>query len=365
MKVCYLNHDLKDSTGAGRFCLSLIKEIKNILTESQITVLTSEASDHNLEKPILKSGVMGAVFSLPKIRRVFKKCDVIHALDGWPYGVLAMLAGFGLKKKIIITAIGSGAVAPLYSFWRRVIISWAYRRATKLTAISHNTKKEILKILPDLKITVINHGVDFNKFSYFAKASQDKQVTKYKPYILSVGTLKKRKGYEYSIAAFAKIAPEFLDLKYVIFGADNSKEKKEYARLNQIAEELGVKNQVIFLSKKISDAELTALYKNAELFILLPQDAAKDIEGFGLVFLEAAACGLPVVSAKDTSAEDAVLDGKNGILVSAQDTAAAAEAIKQILSDKKLSESFKQASLEFAQKMSWHKTATAYAELYI
>lgn len=89
------------------------------------------------------------------------------------------------------------------------------------------------------------------------------------------------------------------------------------------------------------------------------------MEGFGLVFLEAAACGLPVVSAKNTSAEDAVLDGKNGILAPAQDAAAAAAAaVIKILSDQNLKESFSQESLAFAQKMSWQKTASEYAELY-
>ncbi|MBI2052073.1 MAG: glycosyltransferase, partial [Candidatus Sungbacteria bacterium] len=204
MKICYLNHDLKDTTGAGRFCLSLIKEIKNIFSEAEIIVLTSEAGD-GLEKPILKNGLLGVVFSLSQIRRIFKECDVIHALDGWPYGFMALLAALGLKKKIIITAIGSGAVAPLYSVWRRPLIKWAYRRASQLTAISHNTKREILKVIPDLKIAVINHGVDYEKFSHFAEASRDKQNSSFKPYILSVGALKPRKGFEYSIKAFAQI----------------------------------------------------------------------------------------------------------------------------------------------------------------
>ncbi len=348
MKICYLNHDLKDTTGAGRFCLFLIKEIKNILLEAEITVLTSEA---------VGQGIGHALFSLAKIRRVFKECDIIHALDGWPYGFMAVLATVGLKKKVIITAIGSGAVAPLYSFWRRPLVKWTYRRADCLTAISRHTKKEILKIIPDLKITVINHGVDFLAFQ---KTTNHKlQTINYRPYILSVGTLKKRKGYEHSIRAFAKISEKFSELKYIIVGKG-----PELGNLKFKIKNLKLEKRVIFLSN-LSEEELIELYHNAELFILLPQEVNKDMEGFGLVFLEAAACGLPVVSAKDTSAEDAVLDGKNGILAPAQDTAAAAEAVIKILSDQNLKESFAKESLAFAQKMSWQKTATAYAELYI
>lgn len=355
MKICYLNHDLKAHTGCGRFCLFLIKEIKNILPQAQITVLTSELAGHSLEQPILKNKIWQVVFALSKIRRIFKECDVIHALDGWPYGVIAVLASWGLKKKIIITAIGSGAVAPLYSFWRRPIISWAYRHTSEFTAISHNTQKEILKILPKLKIKVINHGVDAEKFRHISSKIQD---TRYKPYILSVGTLKRRKGYEYSIRAFAEIAPKFPELKYVIVGRGSESENLKLKIKN-----LKLEEKVIFLNG-LNEESLLDLYRNAELFILLPQDIAKDIEGFGLVFLEAAACGLPVVSAKDTSAEDAVLDGQNGFLVPPQDFAAAGEAMAKILRDKNLRENFSRASLEFAQKMSWQKTAIEYSKLY-
>ncbi len=355
MRICYLNHDLKNTTGAGRFCLFLIKEIKNILPEAEITVLTSEYNGHTLEKGLIGQGVFGLIFTLFKIRKVLKDSDIIHALDGWPYGVLATLAVLGLKKKVIITAIGSGAVAPLYSFGRRPLVKWAYRRASQLTAVSRHTKKEILKIVPDLKITVINHGVDSAKFQV---PSYKSQVTSYQPYILSVGALKPRKGFEYSIRAFAEVSKQLPDLKYAIVG--NGPESKN---LKFKIKNLKLENRVIFLAS-LSEGELIELYQNAELFILLPQDVAKDIEGFGLVFLEAAACGLPVVSAKDSSAEDAVLDGKNGILVPPQDAFAAAEAMIRILSDQKFKESLAAASREFAQKMSWQKTASEYVEFY-
>ncbi|MEK9174606.1 MAG: glycosyltransferase family 4 protein, partial [Patescibacteria group bacterium] len=319
MKVCYLNHDLKENTGAGRFCLSLIQQVKNLIPETEITVLTSEPAGHSLERPIIRAGVLGFIFSVFKIRRIIKASDIIHALDGWPYGFVALAASYGLKKKIIITAIGSGAVAPLYSFWRKSLLTWAYKKAHRLTAISHHTKKEILKIVPDIKIEVINHGVDFQKFKI--KNLKLKIAENLKPYILGIGTLKKRKGYEYSLKAFAEISEKFPNLKYIIVGQGPEKENLKLKIKN-----LKLENRVIFL-ENLSEEELIGLYHNAELFILLPQDINKDMEGFGLVFLEAAACGLPVVSSRDSSAEDAVLEGKNGFLVSPQDFISAGEAM--------------------------------------
>lgn len=345
MKIYYLNHDIRDNTGAGRFYNSFSAAVKRAISGIDIGVLTSES--------LLYPNKLKLLLALPIIRKILRRCDIVHALDGWPYGVIAALATLGLRKKLIITAIGTGAVQPLYSWWRRPILKWAYRKADGVVAVSNNTKKEILKIIPDLKIEVINHGVDFAKFQSLSP------TTPYpKPYVLSVGALKKRKGYDYSIQAFVEIAPKFPNLKYVIVGNGAERENLELRIKN-----CGLSNRIVFLNS-LSEEELITLYKNAGLFILLPQDINKDIEGFGLAFLEAAAAGLPIIATKESSAEDAVLDGQNGILVPPRDWKAAAEAIEKILSDSNLRKSFSERSLRFAQSMTWDVVAKKYKALY-
>lgn len=387
MRVCYLNHDISDKTGAGRFFNSLIDAIKKTAPDFQYEILTHS------------SGLPKKFWQLPfyffRIRQTFKNCDVIHALDGWPYGVIASLAMIGLKKaknnirtsdvqnidinmgtsevqkldrpKLIITAIGTGAVQPLYSWWKRPIMKWAYRRADIVTAVSNATKREIHFFLPDLKIEVINHGVDYEKFESILRTSDVQKidgnigtsdVQRLKPYILSVGTLKKRKGYEYSIQAFAEVAKKFPNFKYVIVGKGLEREALE-SRIKNYE----LRGRVLFL-ENVTENELIELYKNAELFILMPQDINKDIEGFGLVFLEAAACGLPVIASKNTSAEDAVENGETGILVEPQDFLGAAAAIEKILSDKSLREKMSEESLKFSREMNWGKAAMDYIKLY-
>lgn len=345
MRICYLNHDTRNNTGAGRFYNFFTRAVKKAIPGIDIEVLTSEN--------ILYPNKLKLFFALPVIRKILKRCDIIHALDGWPYGVIAALATLGLKRKLIITAIGTGAVQPLYSWWRRAILKWAYRKADRVIAVSHNTQKEILKIVPDLKIEVINHGVDFTKFTSMAGTSDDRwssDVKKLKPYILSVGAWKARKGFEYSIKAFEEIKDKFPNLKYVI--------------VSKVPEEIKAKYERITFLENINEEKLIALYKNAELFILLPQDINKDIEGFGLAFLEAAAAGLPVIATKESSAEDAVLDGQSGILVPPRDWKAAAEAMRKILGNSNLRKSFSENSLKFAQSMSWDIVAKKYKVLY-
>lgn len=354
MNICYLNHDFRENTGAGRFCLSLTQAIHESHPNIQIKVLTSE--------DLLSGGFLGVGLNFFKIRSVFKKYDIIHALDGWPYGVIAVAVAWGLKKKIVITAIGTGAVQPLHRLLKKSLMAWAYRRADWVVAVSNNTKREILKVIPDLKIEVINHGVDVSKFeirntlqSQAQGRGANAKIQDLKPYVLSVGALKKRKGFDYSIKAFAEVSRKIPELKYVVVG-----EGPEHAYLQLLIANYQLQDKVIFFNK-ISEDFLISLYHQAELFILLPQDIGKDIEGFGLVFLEAAACGLPVVSAKNTSAEDAVLDNGNGFLVLPQDYKSAGGAIYDILSDKNLRDQFSNNSINFAKSMSWRKVAENYA----
>ncbi len=348
MRICYLNHDLSNKTGAGRFCLALTSSLKRIRPEHEYNVITYD--------DLFPRGNLSLIPHLLKLRSSLKNYDIVHALDGWPYGFIAVLCSRGLKsKKVVITAIGTGAVKPLHHPLKKRLMMWAYKKADIVTAVSQNTRREILKVMPNLIIKVINHGVDFSKFQI---TNYQLPITNLRPYILSVGALKKRKGYKYSIKAFAEIAAKFPELKYVIVGQGLEQEKLESLVMSH-----GLQDRVVFLSD-IGEDHLISLYQNAELFILLPQDIGKDIEGFGLVFLEAAAGGLPVIATKGSGAEDAVFDGRNGILVSQNDHPEATAALSRILNDERLKERFSSESKVVAASMGWDKVAWSYLGVY-
>lgn len=348
MKICFLNHDVKINTGSGRFCLALTKAVRDVNSDIKFDIVTSD--------DLLSGGWFLIMLKFFKIRSFLKSFDLIHALDAWPYGFIACLACLGMSNKIIITAIGTGAIQPLYRPIKRSLLIWAYNRATKVVAVSSNTKKEILKVIPNLNIEVINHGVDFKKFQ--KNLSNNLPLIVSKPYMLSVGTLKKRKGYFYSIKAFCQIAQVFPDLKYVIVGNGPKKES-----LLLLVNSCQLRDRIFFIDS-LTEQDLINLYKSAELFILLSQDDSKDIEGFGLVFLEAAACGLPVIATKGTGAEDAILNNKNGFLVPQKDYNETASMIKNILLDRDLQFEFSKKSVDFARSMDWLFVATKYIDIY-
>lgn len=344
MKILFLNHDDSLYTGAGSFLLSLEGALaKRLGVQSDRLIYGKRLFPNNFLLPLYLIFGFGS-----RMRALVSSCDIIHALDGWPYGFWAALLAKKYHKKLVITAVGTGGVKPLYGFLTRPLLVWAYKKANKLIAVSRHTRGEILKTVPDIEIEVINHGVDSAR--YQSSGEINPTVGQSKPYILSVGTWKRRKGLENSIRSFDLLRAKFPELKYLILSKPPEEAKIKYS-------------QVTFVSG-YSEEEKIALYKNAELFILLPQDDKRDIEGFGLAYLEAAAAGLPVIGSKNTSAEDAVCDGQNGILVDPEDHKETADAIGRILSNRELRSSFSTASLEFAKRMSWGVVADQYLQIY-
>lgn len=128
------------------------------------------------------------------------------------------------------------------------------------------------------------------------------------------------KGHDTVIAALAQLAPRLPDLDYVIVGDGDDR-----GRLEQLARQLGVAGRVHFAGR-VSDSELIDYYRLADVFVM---PSAK--EGFGLVFLEAAATGLPVIGGDQDGSADALADGAFGTMVAPGNDQALAAAIEAAL----------------------------------
>lgn len=361
MKICYLNYSMRPDVGAGRFGRELLAAVKCLLPDAELTVLTSDRSGFYGEFPILPLKRLKIAFSLPRSRAILRQCDIVHALDGFPYGVIAASSLVGLNKKLIITAIGTGALRPFKRPLAGQLLRWAYRRANRVVAVSNYTKRELVKSMPELAVSVINHGVNREEFSAASesKLASDERaaIQKFRPYILSVGAFKPRKGFRYSLEAFSLLRKDYPNLRYVIVGSGDR------AQIERDIDRRGLRAATAIFSG-VSHPFLVSLYRNAELFCLLPVEDRKDIEGFGLAFLEAAACGIPVVGAAGSGAEDAVSGGENGFLVPPGDPEAAARAMADIMRDPAKRGAFSAGSLAFAERMSWERAARSYAEIY-
>lgn len=350
-----LTHSLDTKRGGGRLASGLVKHLRE-QEGFKVTVLTTLSSGNSLEESILFSNPIKLLFSYWRVRRILSTCDIVQALDVFPYGILAVVASIGLRKKIVITAIGSSSIQPLDRPVPLFLSKMAYRRADAVTAISSYVARAITTKVPELPIQVIIPGIEYEYFT----GKSGSVSTRERPYILSVAKVKPRKGLHISLRAFEVAARVFPELEYVIVGVCEGSYALE---IQALVRELSIEDRVVFM-QGISDEELVSLYREAELFMLLPQNDDNDVEGFGLVFVEAAAFGLPVIGAKESGAEDAVLDGENGYLVDPLDFESAGEHIVRIMNDRSLRERFEKRSVEFAEACDWKNIIKRYSALY-
>jgi len=361
MKICILTHNLLEDNGGGVLANALISGLKKELN-AEVTALTTLASNKPFEHPLIAPNIFGLLRNAFKIRKFLKEADVIHALDAYPYGIIGSLFSLGLKKKIIITAVGSGSIQGLHKPLLAPLLRYAYRRASPVVAISNFTKEEINKKIPALTIEVINPAVNEFFLKLIIGEAATVRARGYKPYILSVGSLRWRKGYKKTIEAFKKISAEFPDLSYVIIGKKYS--DGQYEILQEFIKSHGLENRVHLITD-IDDREtLSAFYKNAELFVLMSQSSNFDIEGFGMVFLEAAAFGLPVIGSRNSGVEDAVKDGVNGILLGETDIEGCALALRKILKDPMFRKEMSEASLKWVSEFTPEKKIGEYVKIY-
>jgi phosphatidylinositol alpha-1,6-mannosyltransferase len=137
------------------------------------------------------------------------------------------------------------------------------------------------------------------------------------------------KGHDTTIRALPLVQAKVPGARYVVAGGGPL---REY--LGRVAQSVGVERDVEFLGEVPDDA-LVDLYRSADVLAVLSRESASvgGAEGFGIVCLEAAACGIPVVAGRSGGLVDAVQDGVTGILVDPLDLGAAAEAIVALLGD--------------------------------
>ncbi|NTV29134.1 MAG: glycosyltransferase family 4 protein [Candidatus Omnitrophica bacterium] len=149
--------------------------------------------------------------------------------------------------------------------------------------------------------------------------------------ILSVGRLVERKGFDKMIAAMPEILRTAPEAVYVVFGRG-----PDSVRLHRLVEEAGLTESVRFIQG--DDATKKALLSACAIFVMVSREIRErgDTEGFGMVFLEAGACGKPVVAGDSGGVRDAVAEGESGLLVDPEDPSAVAGAVSRLLSDSAL-----------------------------
>ncbi len=288
--------------GIARFCAELVNLIKK---DPQISceVLTRTAS----------SKIKRDFLSYQVLRRWRDSDATVICANWYPEGLLAISAGC---KNVFILAHGT-EILPSRNVLRRPI--WQFLKkytlanAKMVIANSSYTQKLVLEQSPGANVAAIPLGVDTKKFIPAPKTQAKAHLgLSNKKILLTVTRLHRYKGIETVLKSIARLPAKTKEkFEYLIGGEGSFK-----PALIKLVEELKISNCVRFLGT-LSEESLLTYYQAADLFLLCSWEERleQNVEGFGLVFLEAQACGTPVIGTISGGIPSAVKENHGGWLI--------------------------------------------------
>lgn len=241
--------------------------------------------------------------------------DAIHAGRALPEGLVAWLVARLTFRPVVIYAHGEELTG-----WGRgakyKAMCFALRHADKVIANSDFTRETLIAMgVAAGRIELIHPGVDTERFRPglpFQDLRDALGLTADARLILSVGRLSRRKGFDSVIRCLPSLRSAGLDVHYAIIGIG-----EDEAYLRDLANEKGVSDKVHQLGH-VPMEDLPRWYNACDVFVLANREIDGDTEGFGIVFLEAAACHKAAIAGNAGGTGSAVLDGVTGLRVDGQ-----------------------------------------------
>jgi phosphatidylinositol alpha-1,6-mannosyltransferase len=215
---------------------------------------------------------------------------------------------------------------------------------------------------PPERIRILHPGVDTTRFTPAPRCNELRRRLGWedRPTVLSVGRLQRRKGHDMLIRALPDIVREVPDVLYVIIGDGD---EREY--LGNLTQELGVTGHVQFRGET-SDQELVQCYQQCDLFALPNREIDRDIEGFGMVLLEAQACGKPVIAGDSGGTAETMVVGETGLIIDCRGPQPLAETIAALLAATARREEMGRAAREWVQQQfDWEMLARQAASICV
>ncbi len=253
---------------------------------SKVPKLFVKVFYHNLEK----------IFR--RIQRDSKKIDIIHAHSFYPAGYAAVILGDKYGIPVVITEHSSSIVAKKLNGFQEDLLKVCVEKSAKFICVGNALRQSVINYTHTVKkIYVIPNMVD-NRFVPNNDATQREPF-----FYVSIGNLIHSKRFDLTIKSFAMCFKGQEQIKLKIIG-----DGELSSELRSLAEELDVAQQVLFMGR-LSRDEVVRELQASHAFVL-----PSDFETFGVVYIEAMACGLPVIGTKNGGADD-IITPADGYLV--------------------------------------------------
>lgn len=346
--------------GSSQVAFNLIKSLEKIDKVNDYTILLPSIPDEdfppereNWKYKILKPNRLWTIISLP-LALLFAKSrpDVFfsptHYIPRFPF----------IKRVVTIFDLSYLHFPQMFNrkdLWQ--LKNWSgysIKNAKKVITISHFSKSDIAKNygISKEKITVAYPGYDLANYKVIRDEEKIKKIKdSYRidsdNYIIYIGTLQPRKNLIKLIESVARID----NLKLVIVGKTNGPGRSGWMYEDILArpKQLGIEDRVIFTGF-VPPEHLSYLLSGATAFVL-----PSLYEGFGIPVVDAMACGVPVIVSNVSSLPEVV--GSAGLLINPQSTDQIEQAIRTLVSDKKLRQKYSKEVLRQAERFSWDKMA--------
>lgn len=297
---------------------------------------------------VIRVSILRSIYRIVRSEKIAVLCIGELVAGGWLAGACRHL--FGLKTLIYIHGEEISTRTRYDEGGQRR--RRAFAAADGIVAVSRFTRENLTDAfgVPAEKIELVSNGVDLARFVPRPRPAH--LVARYglegRRVLLTVSRLYARKGMDRVIESLPAVLRKFPDLVYLIVG-----EGLYRPTLEALVAEHGLSRNVVFTGA-VPDYELTEHYSLGDVFIMANREMPDgETEGFGLVFLEANACGLPVIAGRAGGSVDAVTDRVNGLVVDGDDVDAIGQVIIRLFGDDALRESLRAGGAEVALASGW------------
>lgn len=308
-RIVLLSFDYPPNNGGiARLCGGIINELKN--RGIPYLVITNIPYDKEYDKNIIRVTGRRGVIEFKIFRLLLKSTfssDIIIC-DTWhPAGLLSILS----KRRTFILAHGAEFLSGI-GFYRKFIKpcyrKWVLCHSNGIIANSHYTENLVKRMVDGLRVIALPLPIDTNHFKPTKTKNNSDEVLR----ICSVSRLEQFKGHDFVLFTIASL-PESYQKRLRLEIAGKGPYLNSLIRLSQKLNIDGVVNFCGFIDEK----DLCDFYSHNDVFILCTREdnIGHNVEGFGLVFTEAQACGTAVIGTKIGGIPDAVLDGQGGWLI--------------------------------------------------
>lgn len=277
----------------------------------------------------------------------------LHCLRAYPEGFVAALYKriHGNKLRLVTYVHGEEVVTAQTSRQLTWMAKFAYTSSDCIIANSKSTHNLVSNFCYNSNIHIIYPGVDNASFSFNeAEVTTQRQkwgVIGQNIVLISISRMEPRKNHERILKSISELRKQGIPVIGVM--ASGGKEKP---KLQQLAYDLGISEHVRFPGY-INDRERALSFAAADIHVQPSIQSGSMIEGYGIVFIEAAAAGIPSIAGNIGGQSEAVLDGETGFVIDGSDQKQLTETIKKLAASSKLRKQMGSAGRSWAKKNDW------------